>query len=85
MFQVSHSDQHTFNLSCVLASLSGSSRVGHLYLQVMIVAAMFSSCLFLQLPGDLQREGEGPAEEEIHSDLQPESQGAPKRWAVCGR
>lgn len=51
----------------------------------MIVAAMFSSGLFLQLPGDLQREGEGPAEEEIHSDLQPESQGAPKRWAVCGR
>lgn len=51
----------------------------------MIVAAMFSSGLFHQLPGDLQREGEGPAEEEIHSDLQPESQGAPKRWAVCGR
>lgn len=51
----------------------------------MIVAAMFSSGLFLQLPGDLQREGEGPAEEEIHSDLQLESQGAPKRWAVCGR
>ena len=39
----------------------------------------------VQLPGDLQREGARPSEEEVHSDLQPESQGAPEGRAVCGR
>lgn len=39
----------------------------------------------LQLPGDLQREGERPAEEEIHADLQPEGPRAPEGRPVRGR
>lgn len=47
---------------------------------------MLSSDLFcLQLLGDLQRASERPAEEEIHSDLQPESPGAPERRTVRRR
>lgn len=43
-----------------------------------------TEAVFLQLPGDLQREGERPAEEEVHSDLQPEGPRAPKGGAVRG-
>lgn len=43
------------------------------------------SAVVLQLPGDLQRESAGPAEEEVHPDLQPQGAGAPAGRALCGR
>ena len=47
---------------------------------------MLSTDFFcLQLLGDLQRACERPAEEEIHSDLQPESPRAPERRTVRRR
>lgn len=48
-------------------------------------AMVVVSAVVLQLPGDLQREGARPAQEEVHPDLQPQGAGAPARRPICGR
>lgn len=48
------------------------------------LSSLFLSVTLFQLPGNLQRESERFTEEEIHSNLQPEGQGASKRRTLRG-